>query len=156
MTEKYIIWDTQEKKWFRPTYPGFVLEPKNNKQVQTYLTEELLFSQSGEIYMRNINPSQDKGISCITHAAERFRAYAYTTMKDREERKIYDGHIIYLPYQNKEALIKWCIKQSRWIAVIDWDENGENGQDISRITVREKEIRTHWEDRRLKTENENK
>lgn len=94
MTSKYKIWDVANQCWFIPTYPGFKKD-KNGKQIQTFETKEIFFSQSGEMYMReSLNGTENK----FTHlnsveGAEEFRPYQYTGFKIKDE-KIYNFHLV--------------------------------------------------------------
>lgn len=102
MTEKYKIWDTQNKQWFRPTYPGFRIG-KNYRQVEHKETEEIFFSQSGEIYLRK-NDGTDPLKNELTHypliqdrdgkLEGRFIACLFTGIKDKLEIKTYQHDLV--------------------------------------------------------------
>lgn len=81
MIEKYKIWDNQNKKWYRPIYP----DARGNKT-----TEEILFSQSGETYIKTID--KDGALSLI-HIIQgegcRFVPCTYTGIKDVNGKKSY-------------------------------------------------------------------
>lgn len=109
IVDKYIIWDVLNRKWFRPSYPGMHPDAKG-KITNQVITEEILFSQSGEMYMRrntgvkaevsaNIidcdeleHVSQDVFIPCI-----------YAGFKDSDEKKIYAGHVVRIHPEDDEA-----------------------------------------------------
>lgn len=97
LTEKYKIWDNINKKWFTPSYPGFKTSA-NNKQITTTLTKEILFSQSGEMYMHECEQGQAAQITHlpILQSEENESPYIpciYSGVKDINGRKMYLGDI---------------------------------------------------------------
>lgn len=82
-TEKYKIWDHVGKKWFRPEYPG----------VNTTKTKEILFSQSGEMYMLEKDADGPLTITYLpTGTKEEPGPYTpcqYTGIKDDHDKKVY-------------------------------------------------------------------
>lgn len=85
--EKYKIWDTETKTWFKPTYPGN--KPgKNNTIITTHLTKEILFSQSGDIFMREHSPETGEKYTDL-NLIPRYIPCIYTHMKDYTGKKIY-------------------------------------------------------------------
>lgn len=105
IVEKYKIWDVVNQKWFRPTYPG----PKKDNQgkiVNVKITEEILFSQSGEMYLRK-NTGEDKNISAsiidcdqLEHVSkDLYIPCLYSGWKDLEGNKWYEGDICRCEYK---------------------------------------------------------
>lgn len=89
-TEKYKIWDDEAKQWYRPTYPGTKMV-NNSKPIKIVATEEIMFSQTGELYMRkNDGQSPDQ----LIHLNGRFKPCLYTGMKDKHEVKTYVNDVV--------------------------------------------------------------
>lgn len=123
IVEKYIIWNAQKKEWFRPTYPG-ARPGKNGKMVNHIVTEEILFSMSGEMYMRK-NTGIDKNISAsiidcdqLEHvSADLFIPCLYIGLKDSNDQKIYEGHIVKITPECDEEfnlLIQYDASATSW------------------------------------------
>lgn len=83
ITEKYKIWNTETNTWYRPTYP-------KNKVLNT---EEILFSQSGEMWMRT-NDGQPGSCDILTHLNGKFKPCLYTGLKDINEIKTYANDVV--------------------------------------------------------------
>lgn len=86
-TEKYKIWDTETRQWFRPTYP-------RNKETRT---QEILFTQSGELVMHEKDELEGVSKLSIMHSGKdakgvevcRFVPCVYTGVKDVVDVKAY-------------------------------------------------------------------
>ena len=84
-TQKFIIWDNEKNCWFKPTYP-------KNKVKNT---EEIFFSQSGEMYLREndgVDPC-DK-LTHIPDKGGRFTSCLYTGVKDANDIKTYQHDVV--------------------------------------------------------------
>jgi hypothetical protein len=81
--EKYKIWNTETNSWYRPTYP-------KNKVINT---EEILFSQSGEMWMRT-NDGTPGSCDVLTHLNGKFKPCLYTGLKDVDEKKTYEYDVV--------------------------------------------------------------
>jgi hypothetical protein len=92
--EKYKIWDTENKIWYRPTYP-------NHKQKTT---EEILFSQAGELWMRK-NDGQLGSPDVLTHLNGKYKPCLYTGLKDVNETKTYVNDVVQLGTEGKGIII---------------------------------------------------
>lgn len=127
LTEKYKIWDNINKKWFTPSYPGFKTS-SNNKQVTTTLTKEILFSQSGEMYMHECEVGQSAKITHlqILQNDENESPYIpciYSGIKDINGRKLYLGDVISNEVSTWEVIFNKGCFSAKFISKIK--SNGE-------------------------------
>jgi len=89
---KYKIWDLEEKVWFKPTYPR-TMPGKNNKLITTTNTQEILFSQAGDLFMHEHSPEKGHSITDL-NLIPRYIPCAYTGFKDCQGRKIYENDVM--------------------------------------------------------------
>lgn len=104
---KTKIWNSQEGKWFMPTYPAQV-RGKNNQLTNTEKTEEILFTQSGDMYMR-VQESKNANNTLSLLNDEVWIRCEYTGLKDKTEKKIYEHDQVQGEYKvGVIMLVKSC------------------------------------------------
>lgn len=104
-TQKYKIWDDEAQTWYRPTYPGTRMV-NNSKPIEIKGTEEILFSQTGEMYMRK---NDGQGPDQLTHLNGRYCPCLYTGMKDKAKIKTYVNDVVQnQTYKGKVIAYEGC------------------------------------------------
>lgn len=147
--DKYKIWDVEKKCWFVPRHP----DRKKN-----LITEEILFSQAGDMFYHinrgdNHVPIGEFTQSELKHVTEElFRPYRYTTSKSQEGQKIYEGDIVRLEHIDNTGEVKWY-DGSGFLIKLDNDGSGENPNPVS-FDFGILEVIEHREERLLKKQQE--
>lgn len=107
LTEKYKIWDNLNKKWFRPEYPG--IKTVKGKQVNTTQTREILFSQTGELYLIEKDGDSALTITYLSMGTKEepgpFIPCLYTGIKDENEKKAYLNDEVL--FEGEQGFVTW-------------------------------------------------
>lgn len=115
ITEKYKIWEVAAAKWFKPVYPS-----QSGGGVAKTKTREILFSQSGEMYLHEDDSAQPGSKTLTFINQTKFIPCLYTGRKDREGVKVYNGDKVYMiNHDSSEHFTGIVSLEDSWIVTDD-------------------------------------
>ena len=103
---KFKVWDTEEKKWFKPVY-----DASNGRLL------DLSVTLSGELMRRTLTMPAEH-VSIFPH---KYLLVEYTGLQDKNNVEAYNGNTLKHPdYGN--GVICWCSSEAAYI--LDFNEGG--------------------------------